>query len=123
MISFPLFSELEARRDAMIAHFHKETEPQLIERLQQFGFRLQDPDDSTHMVLTEQATGNHYLLTIGRFAILIQFKHIKTGEIITICELSNLTLNAHNIMNILIQSIDSWLQYGVVYDYRLAQKI
>ena len=32
MISFPLFTELEAKRDAVNAKFHRETEPQLIER-------------------------------------------------------------------------------------------
>ena len=34
MISFPLFTELEAKRDAVNAKFHRETEPQLIERFQ-----------------------------------------------------------------------------------------
>ena len=32
MISFPLFTELEAKRDAVNAKFHRETKPQLIER-------------------------------------------------------------------------------------------
>ena len=43
-------------------------------------------------------------------------------EKLLICEISNFALSAHTIMNILIASIDSWLQYGVVYDYRKAQE-
>lgn len=42
MISFPLFTELEAKRDTINAKFHRETEPQLIERFQQFGFVPRD---------------------------------------------------------------------------------
>lgn len=121
MISFPIFSELEAKRDETNSRFHRETEPQLIERFQQFGFKPQAEDDLHHMVLTEKRTGNHYLLTLGTYAITVEFRHIRTGETVTICEISNLALSAHNIMNILIESIDSWLQYGVIYDYRKAQ--
>ena len=52
----------------------------------------------------------------------MEFCHIKTQEKILICEISNFNLSAHTIMNILIASIDSWLQYGVIYDYRKAQE-
>ena len=121
MISFPVFSELEAKRDEANSRFHRETEPLLIERFQQFGFQPQDADDLSHMVLTEKSTGNHYLLTIKKYAITVEFKHVKTGSSLLICEISNFSLSAHSIMNIMIESIDSWLQYGVIYDYHQAQ--
>ena len=108
MISFPLFTELEAKRDAVNAKFHRETEPQLIERFQQFGFVPRDGEDAHYMSLKEKSTGNLYLLTCSAYAIKI-------------CEISNFALSAHTIMNIVIASIDTWLQYGVVYDYRKAQ--
>ncbi len=119
MISFPLFSELEAKRDTINRKFHRETEPQVIERLQQFGFKPQG--DEHHMMLSEKSTGNHYLLTLSAYAITVEFEHIKNGEKITICEISNFGLSAHNVMDILIRSIDCWLQYGVIFDYRKAQ--
>ncbi|WP_302613379.1 hypothetical protein [uncultured Mitsuokella sp.] len=53
MISFPLFTELEAKRDAVNAKFHSETEPQLIERFQQFGFVPRDGEDAHYMSLLE----------------------------------------------------------------------
>ena len=121
MISFPVFSELEAKRDEVNSRFHRETEPLLIERFQQFGFQPQDADNLSHMVLTEKSTGNHYLLTIKTYAITVEFKHVKTGSSLLICEISNFSLSAHSIMNIMIESIDSWLQYGVIYDYHQAQ--
>ena len=63
MISFPLFTELEAKRDAVNAKFHRETEPQLIERFQQFGFVPRDGEDAHYMSLKEKSTGNLYLLS------------------------------------------------------------
>ena len=44
MRSFPLFSELEAERDKVNEAFHKNVEPQLIERLIEFGFMQPNPD-------------------------------------------------------------------------------
>ena len=38
MRSFPLFAELEEERDKVNATFHKNTKPQLLERLKEFGF-------------------------------------------------------------------------------------
>ena len=76
MISFPVFSELEAKRDEANSRFHRETEPLLIERFQQFGFQPQDADNLSHMVLTEKSTGNHYLLAIKKYAITVDFKHV-----------------------------------------------
>ena len=73
------------------------------------------------MSLKEKSTGNLYLLTCSAYEITIMFEHVRTGEAIKICEISNFALSAHTIMNIVIASIDSWLQYGVVYDYRKAQ--
>ena len=35
MIIFPVFTELEKKRDEINAHFHRDTEPQLVERVQQ----------------------------------------------------------------------------------------
>ena len=121
MISFPVFTEIEAKRDAVNAKFHRETEPQLIERFQQFGFVPRDGEDAHYMSLKEKSTGNLYLLTCSAYEITIMFEHVRTGEAIKICEISNFALSAHTIMNIVIASIDSWLQYGVVYDYRKAQ--
>lgn len=121
MRSFPLFSELEAKRDAINAKFHRETEPQLISRFKEFGFVPRDGEDDHYLCLKEKSTGNLYLLTCSAYAITVMFEHIKTGEGIKICEISNFALSAHTIMNIVIASIDSWLQYGVIYDYRTAQ--
>ena len=122
MIIFPVFTELEQKRDEINAHFHKETEPQLVERVQQFGFVPVQPGDLKHMLLKEKSTSNEYLLTFRPYEIRVEFCHIKTQEKILICEISNFNLSAHTIMNILIASIDSWLQYGVIYDYRKAQE-
>ena len=116
MIIFPVFAELEQKRDEINAHFHKETEPQLVERVQQFGFVPVQPGDLKHMLLKEKSTSNEYLLTFRPYEIRVEFCHIKTQEKILICEISNFNLSAHTIMNILIASIDSWLQYGVIYD-------
>lgn len=123
MISFPTFLELEAKRDEINSRFHRETEPLLIERFQQFGFKPQSTDNMSHMILTEKSTGNNYLLVMKPYEITVQFEHVKDGRRITICEISNFALSAHTIMNILIASIDSWLQYGVIYDYQKAQKL
>ena len=121
MIIFPVFTELEKKRDQINDHFHKETEPQLVERVQQFGFVPVQPGDLQHMRLKEQSTANEYLLTFRPYEIRVEFCHVKTQERLLICEISNFALSAHQIMNILIASIDSWLQYGVIYDYRAAQ--
>ena len=121
MISFPVFSELEAKRDEINGRFHRETEPLLIERFQQFGFERQSAGDDHHMVLAEKSTGNHYLLSIGTYSLTVTFEHVRTGESLQICEISNFSLSAHSILNIMIESIDSWLQYGIVYDYHQAQ--
>lgn len=72
---------------------------------------------------TEKATHNNYILTIGQYEITVRFQHVKTDETVTICEISNLALNAHAMMDLLIKCIDSWLQYGIVYDYIHAQGI
>ena len=122
MIIFPVFAELEKKRDEINAHFHKDTEPQLIERVQQFGFVPVQPGDLKHMMLKEKSTSNEYLLTFRPYEIRVEFCHIKTQEKILICEISNFNLSAHTIMNILSASIDRWLQYGVIYDYRNAQE-
>ncbi len=122
MIIFPVFAELEQKRDEINAHFHKETEPQLVERVQQFGFVPVQPGDLKHMLLKAKSTSNESLLTFRPYEIRVEFCHIKTQEKILICEISNFNLSAHTIMNILIASIDSWLQYGVIYDYRKAQE-
>ena len=50
MISFPTFLELEAKRDEVNGRFHRETEPLLIERFQQFGFKPQSENDKNHMI-------------------------------------------------------------------------
>ena len=121
MISFPLFSDLEAKRDKINADFHRDTKPILAERLQQFGFQLIDPEHTGLMKLCETATDNEYLLSFRPYAITVSFQHIKTNEQIKICEISNFALSAHTIMDIIIRSIDCWLQYGVVYDYVKAQ--
>ena len=86
-----------------------------------FGFVPRDGEDAHYMSLKEKSTGNLYLLTCSAYEITIMFEHVRTGEAIKICEISNFALSAHTIMNIVIASIDSWLQYGVVYDYRKAQ--
>lgn len=121
MIIFPVFTELEKKRDEINDHFHRDTEPQLVERVQQFGFVPVQPGDLQHMRLKEQSTANEYLLTFRPYEIRVEFCHVKTQEKLLICEISNFALSAHSIMNILIASIDSWLQYGVIYDYRTAQ--
>lgn len=122
MISFPTFLELEAKRDEINGRFHRETEPLLIERFQQFGFKPQSENDKNHMILTEKSTNNNYLLELKPYEIIVEFEHVKTGEHIKICEITNFSLSAHTIMNIVIASVDSWLQYGVVYDYVKAQQ-
>ena len=122
MISFPTFLELEAKRDEINGRFHRETEPLLIERFQQFGFKPQSENDNNHMILTEKSTNNNYLLELKPYEIIVEFEHVKTGERIKICEITNFALSAHTIMNIVIDSVDSWLQYGVVYDYVKAQQ-
>lgn len=121
MIVFPVFAELEKKRDDVNAKFHRETEPVLMERVQQFGFRPSTPDGH-QLVVKEQSTGNEYRLSFRPFEIRVEFCHVKTGKTEMICEISNFALSAHVIMDILIASIDSFLQYGVVYDYRKAQQ-
>ena len=69
MRSFPLFAELEAKRDEINSRFHRETKPLLIERFQEFGFVPVKPNNAEYMVLTEKSTGNHYLLTISRYEL------------------------------------------------------
>ncbi len=123
MFNFPTFAELEAKRDKINSEFHHNTKPVLVDRLQQFGFQLVNEKAPGIMQLTEQATGNHYLLTIRQYEILVHFQHIKNDQQIKICEISNLSLSAHTIIDIIIKSIDCWLQYGVVYDYVKAQEI
>lgn len=122
MISFPTFLELEAKRDEVNGRFHRETEPLLIERFQQFGFKPQSENDKNYMILTEKSTNNNYLLELKPYEIIVEFEHVKTGERIKICEITNFALSAHTIMNIVIASVDSWLQYSVVYDYVNAQQ-
>ncbi|SHL06600.1 hypothetical protein SAMN05216582_13824 [Selenomonas ruminantium] len=121
MVTFPLFSELEKHRDEANEKFHHNIKPLLIERLREFGFVHASEEAPGIMELQEQATQNKYLLTIRKYEIIIQFQHVKTGEQVVICAISNLELSAHVIMDIIIDSIDSWLQYGVVYDYKKAQ--
>lgn len=123
MRSFPLFSELEAERDKVNEAFHRNVEPQLIERLKEFGFMQPDPAVPTKLVLAEKATDNLYHLSINRYSITVQFQHVKRGEVKLICDISNFGMNAHNVMNIIIKCVDCWLQYGVVYDYVAAQKL
>ena len=48
---------------------------------------------------------------------------VKTGEQLLICSISNFELSAHVILDIIIDSIDSWLQYGELYDYKDAQNL
>ena len=122
MINFPLFSELEAGRDKTKEFFHHEIKPQLIERLLQFGFQKVG-DGEGLLQLAEKATGNLYVLSIHPYEIQVQFEHVKTNERQLICTISNLSLSTHEMMNIIIASVDCWLQYGVVYDYVAAQKI
>ena len=71
MIIFPVFAELEKKRDEINAHFHKDTEPQLIERVQQFGFVPVQPGDLKHMMLKEKSTSNEYLLTFRPYEIRV----------------------------------------------------
>lgn len=123
MITFPLFSELEQHRDAANENFHHNIKPLLVERLKDFGFQAVNEDASGIMQLQEKATQNSYILTIRKYEITINFQHVKTGEQVLICSISNLELSAHVIMDIIIDSIDSWLQYGVVYDYKKAQQL
>lgn len=123
MRSFPLFEELEAERDRVNAEFHKNTEPQLIERLKEFGFMQPDPAVPAKLVLAEKATDNVYHLSINRFNVTVQFQHVRRGEVKLICDISNFAINTHNMMNIIIKCVDCWLQYGVVYDYVAAQKL
>ena len=63
MRSFPLFAELEAERDKVNEAFHKNVEPQLIERLIEFGFMQPNPEVPNKMVLAEKATDNLYHLS------------------------------------------------------------
>ena len=121
MITFPLFSELEKHRDTANKNFHHNIKPLLLERLKAFGFQNVGEESAATMQLKENATQNSYMLTIRQYEITIYFEHIKTGEKILICSISNLELSAHVIMDIIIDAIDSWLQYGVVYDYKKAQ--
>ena len=121
MITFPLFAELERHRDEANSNFHHNIKPLLLERLKDFGFVQTNEDVPGLMELQEKATQNKYLLTLHRYEIIIQFQHVKTGEHVLICAISNLELSAHVIMDTIINSIDSWLQYGVVYDYKKAQ--
>lgn len=123
MRSFPLFSELEEERDKVNASFHKNTEPQLLERLKEFGFMQPNPEVPTKLVLAEKATDNLYHLSINRFSVTIQFQHVRSGEVKLICDLSNFAMNTHAMMDLIIKCIDSWLQYGVVYDYLTAQDL
>ncbi len=123
MLSFPVFSDLEAERDKVNAAFHRDTKPILAERLQQFGFQLVEPDHIGLMKLCESATNNEYLLSFRTYAITVYFQHIKTHEQIKICDISNFALSAHTIMEIIIKSINCWLQYGVIYDYVKAQEL
>ena len=120
MISFPLFTELEAKR---IPSMPNSTASRAAAHRALPAVRLlpRDGEDPHYMSLKEKSTGNLYLLTCSAYEITIMFEHIRTGEAIKICEISNFALSAHTIMNIVIASIDSWLQYGVVYDYRKAQ--
>lgn len=123
MRSFPLFSELEAKRDEINSRFHRETKPLLIERFQEFGFVPLKEGSPEYMVLREKSTENQYLLSIRKYEIRIDFEHVGRGEKVRICEISNFGLSAHTIMNIAIRSIDCWLQYGVVLDYNKAQHL
>ena len=123
MFNFPTFAELEEARDKINADFHRNTNPILIERLQHFGFKAISDDTPGIMQLAEQATHNKYLLTIRPYEITVCFQHIKNDQQIKICEISNLALSAHTMLDIIIKSIDCWLQYGVVYDYIQAQNL
>ncbi len=123
MLSFPLFSDLEARRDQVNTAFHRDTKPVLAERLQQFGFQLVEPNHVELMKMKENSTDNEYLLSFRPYEITVYFQHIKTHEQIKICDISNFALSAHTIMDIIIKSINCWLQYGVIYDYVKAQEL
>ena len=123
MRSFPTFAELEVKRNAINTRFHRETKPLLIERFQEFGFVPANTNTKEYMVLAEASTGNHYLLNITKYEIRVDFEHVSRHEIVKICEISNLGLSAHTIMNIIINAIDCWLQYGVVLDYVKAQHL
>lgn len=123
MRSFPLFAELEAERDKVNEAFHKNVEPQLIERLKEFGFMQPNPEVPNKMVLAEKATDNLYHLSINRYSITVQFQHVRSGEVKLICDISNFGMNTHKVMDLIIKCIDCWLQYGVVYDYVSAQHL
>ena len=123
MITFPLFSELEKHRDEANENFHHNIKPLLLERLQAFGFQNVSEEATGLMQLQEKSTHNTYTLTIRQYELTINFQHVKTGEQVLICSISNFELSAHVIMDIIIDSIDSWLQYGVVYDYKKAQQL
>ncbi len=123
MLSFPLFSDLESKRDRINEAFHRDTKPVLAERLQQFGFKPVDANHIELMKLSESATNNEYMLSFSPYAITVYFQHIKTHEQIKICDISNFALSAHTIMDIIINSINCWLQYGVIYEYVKAQKL
>ena len=133
MITFPLFTELEKHRDEANENFHRNIRPQLVERLnirpqlverlKAFGFVSISEDVTGIMQLQEQSTQNKYVLAIRKYEITIHFQHVKTGEQLLICSISNFELSAHVILDIIIDSIDSWLQYGELYDYKAAQNL
>ncbi|MCR5757441.1 MAG: addiction module toxin RelE [Selenomonas sp.] len=123
MITFPLFTELEKHRDAANENFHRNVSPQLIDRLKTFGFEQISKDDVEIMQIQEKSTQNKYVLAIHKYEITIHFHHVKTGEQLLICSISNFELSAHVILDIIIDSIDSWLQYGEIYDYKAAQNL
>ena len=109
MITFPLFTELEKHRDEANENFHRNIRPQLVERLKAFGFESISEDVTGIMQLQEQSTQNKYVLAIRKYEITIHFQHVKTGEQLLICSISNFELSAHVILDIIIDSIDSWL--------------
>jgi len=123
MITFPLFTELEKHRDEANENFHRNIRPQLVERLKAFGFASISEDVTGIMQLQEKSTQNKYVLAISKYEITIHFQHVKTGEQLLICSISNFELSAHVILDIIIDSIDSWLQYGEIYDYKAAQNL
>ena len=110
-------------KDKINADFHHSTKPVLMERLQHFGFHAINDDAPGIMQLSEQATGNNYLLTLRQYEIIVSFQHVKNNQQVKICEISNLALSAHTILDIIIKSVDCWLQYGIVYDYVKAQDL
>ncbi len=104
-----MFTELEKHRDEANENFHRNIKPQLVEWLQAFGFTSIDEDNTSIMQLQEKSTQNKYVLSIRKYEITIHFQHIKTEEQLLICSISNFELSAHLIMDIIIDSIDSWL--------------